>query len=46
MSSGIFLSSTESVCPECLQTISAARLARGDEVVLCKECPDMGALRL
>jgi 7,8-dihydro-6-hydroxymethylpterin dimethyltransferase len=38
----IFLSETRSVCPECLRTISAARLARGDEVVLGKECPEHG----
>ncbi len=43
MSGEIFLSSTESVCPECLRTISAARLARGDEIVLSKECPEHGA---
>ncbi len=42
MNSEIFLSTTESVCPECLRTISAARLARGDEVVLSKVCPEHG----
>jgi len=43
MSGELFLSSTESVCPECLRTISAVRLERGDEIVLSKECPEHGS---
>jgi uncharacterized radical SAM superfamily Fe-S cluster-containing enzyme len=34
---------TESVCPQCLRRIPAARVARGDDVYLCKTCPEHGA---
>ncbi len=36
------LSETESVCPECLARIPATRVARGDDVVLKKTCPEHG----
>jgi 7,8-dihydro-6-hydroxymethylpterin dimethyltransferase len=36
------LSTTESICPECLRRIDALRLMRGDEVILRKECPEHG----
>ncbi len=42
MSREALLSATQSVCPECLQRIEAARLIRGDEVILRKECPEHG----
>ncbi|MHC1727006.1 MAG: radical SAM (seleno)protein TrsS [Syntrophobacteraceae bacterium] len=35
----IILSTTESVCPECLAKIPAVRVQRGDEVFLKKKCP-------
>ncbi len=37
------LSGTESVCPECLARIPAARVARGDDVYLEKSCPEHGS---
>jgi hypothetical protein len=37
------LSMTESVCPQCLRRIPASRVAVGDDVYLCKECPEHGA---
>lgn len=36
------LSSTESVCPECLARIPAQRLARGQDIYLQKDCPAHG----
>lgn len=36
------LAETESVCPECLVRIPAARIARGDDVYLRKACPAHG----
>ncbi|SDF35390.1 radical SAM (seleno)protein TrsS [Sporomusa acidovorans] len=36
------LSTTESVCPECLARIPAKRLARGSKVFLQKQCPQHG----
>jgi len=39
------LSRTESVCPECLETIPAARVACGQEVYLEKVCPRHGPFR-
>ena len=38
----IFLSATQSVCPECLQRIPAKRVARGNSVFLRKCCPEHG----
>ncbi len=37
------LSTTESVCPDCLSRIPAQRVARGDDVYLRKVCPEHGA---
>lgn len=42
MSGEAFLSSTESVCPECLATISAERVLRGEDVFLRKTCREHG----
>ncbi len=36
------LSTTESVCPECLARISARRVLLGEDVYLQKECPQHG----
>jgi 7,8-dihydro-6-hydroxymethylpterin dimethyltransferase len=36
------LSQTESVCPECLRRISAARIERDENVYLEKDCPEHG----
>jgi len=36
------LSSTYSVCPECLKRIPAQRVARGDAIYLQKYCPEHG----
>lgn len=36
------LAETESVCPVCLQTIAAQRIAEGDNVYLTKHCPEHG----
>jgi uncharacterized radical SAM superfamily Fe-S cluster-containing enzyme len=36
------LSTTQSVCPECLQRIPARRVARGESIFLCKVCPEHG----
>jgi uncharacterized radical SAM superfamily Fe-S cluster-containing enzyme len=36
------ISETESVCPECLGRIPAQRVARGEDVYLCKTCPEHG----
>jgi uncharacterized radical SAM superfamily Fe-S cluster-containing enzyme len=38
----VLLSTTWSVCPECLGTISAERIALGPDVVLRKRCPEHG----
>jgi len=37
------LSTTESVCPVCLRRLAAQRVQRGDDVYLCKTCPEHGA---
>jgi len=42
---GIVQSTTESVCPVCLQRIPANRVAYGDDVYLEKECPQHGFYR-
>jgi uncharacterized radical SAM superfamily Fe-S cluster-containing enzyme len=36
------LAETESVCPVCLQTLAAQRVAEGDAVYLRKHCPEHG----
>jgi hypothetical protein len=36
------LSTTESVCPECLARLPAQRVTRGDDVYLTKTCPEHG----
>ena len=38
----IILSTTQSVCPECLQRIPAERVAKGNQVFLRKHCPEHG----
>ncbi|NPV92489.1 MAG: radical SAM protein [Firmicutes bacterium] len=40
-----FRSTTESVCPECLRRVDAARVAEGDTVYLEKRCPEHGEFR-
>ena len=39
----IFLSETESICPECFTAIPARRVSRGDRVYLRKKCPEHGS---
>lgn len=39
------LSTTESVCPECLKRIPAARVQVGDDIYLDKTCPEHGCFR-
>jgi len=39
---GRVLSTTESLCPVCLQRVAAQRIAEGDSVYLHKICPDHG----
>jgi uncharacterized radical SAM superfamily Fe-S cluster-containing enzyme len=39
---GALLSETKSICPECLATVPAERIARGERVFLRKTCPDHG----
>lgn len=39
------LSTTESVCPECLARIPAQRVRRGEDVYLEKSCPQHGSFR-
>lgn len=39
------LSATESLCPRCLRRIAAERVAEGDDVYLCKRCPDHGEFK-
>jgi 7,8-dihydro-6-hydroxymethylpterin dimethyltransferase len=39
------LSETTSVCPECLSRNPAQRVARGEDVYLCKTCPSHGEFR-
>ncbi len=39
------LSTTESVCPECLTRLPARRVAQGEDVYLEKTCPQHGAFR-
>lgn len=36
------ISTTESLCPECLKRISAQRVVKGDKVFLVKNCPEHG----
>ena len=38
----VFLSGTQSVCPECLKRIPAARVQKGEQVFLRKTCPEHG----
>jgi uncharacterized radical SAM superfamily Fe-S cluster-containing enzyme len=40
---GHVISTTESVCPECLTRLPAQRIQRGDDVYLRKACPQHGA---
>ena len=42
LQAGTILSTTESVCPECLARIPATRVARGEDVFLRKSCPEHG----
>ena len=42
---GVVLSTTESVCPVCLQRIPAARVSRDEEMFLNKTCPEHGAFQ-
>lgn len=42
MSGEVILSTTKSVCPECLRTLNAKKIVRGDEVILKKECSEHG----
>jgi uncharacterized radical SAM superfamily Fe-S cluster-containing enzyme len=42
MSEEVLLAVTASVCPECLRTITAFKLARREEVILRKECLEHG----
>lgn len=37
---------TESVCPVCLKTVAAERVAEGDTVYLCRTCPEHGEFRV
>ena len=39
---GLTLGLTDSVCPVCLATIPAERIAEGDTVYLRKTCPEHG----
>lgn len=41
----VVLSLTESVCPECLARIPAARVLDGGDVYLEKQCPEHGSFR-
>ncbi len=36
---------TESLCPECLKTIPAEKIAEDDEIYLVKTCPDHGSFK-
>jgi len=36
---------TDSLCPECLKTIRAQKVAEGDNVYLVKTCPDHGTFK-
>jgi len=36
------ISTTESVCPVCLARLPAQRIRQGDDVYLCKTCPEHG----
>lgn len=42
MSGGHLIQSTESLCPVCLKVLPADIIKRGDEVLLCRECPEHG----
>jgi len=37
---------TESVCPECLRKIPAAKVAHGDRIYLKKDCPEHGSFQV
>ena len=39
------LAETESICPVCLRTVAAARVAEGDDVYLVKHCREHGEFR-
>jgi uncharacterized radical SAM superfamily Fe-S cluster-containing enzyme len=39
------IGSTRSLCPECLKTIPAQKVAEDDAVYLEKECPEHGKFR-
>lgn len=39
------LANTESVCPICLHTIPAMRVAEGDDIFLVKHCPEHGPFK-
>ena len=43
MTEDVFLSRTESVCPECLATVPAERVLRGEDVFLRKTCRKHGS---
>ncbi len=43
MNEEVLLAETQSVCPECLATVPAARVARGECVYLRKTCPEHGS---
>ncbi len=42
MKGEVLLSTTESVCPECLMKVKAVKLLCGEDVFLRKECPEHG----
>jgi uncharacterized radical SAM superfamily Fe-S cluster-containing enzyme len=39
------LAETESVCPVCLERLSAQRIAEGDDIYLAKHCPEHGLFK-
>lgn len=43
--SGAILAYTESVCPTCLRTVPARRVAEGNDVYLVKRCPEHGPFK-
>lgn len=46
MKKEVLLSSTQSVCPECLRKLDAFRVMGSGEVVLRKECPEHGMFEI
>jgi len=42
----LFLGATEAVCPVCLKTLPAERIAENDTVFLCRTCPEHGTFRV